>query len=334
MSAQGGNKPSYIWSVNGTRWYIIQSLAGSKILAQMYGNQFTSTWKIPETQFDAEFTEAKDVLYMDSVLGNQPIAGWSSRLLRSDYAGFALNTRRDSDNTNQDIGFVDSYGFDKAAFNAFIAAGNGFNEIWYDQFNANNAANTTHNQQPQISPSGGSNTRPSCSFDGINNRMPANSVVSNYSGNDNPYSFIALVNLNVSSPANIIISASRNSTFAPQMTEAFIAANEYRSNRRDDLSVNHQLNDNSIVNNKYYIVGSMFKNNVFYHVFNDVITTVTVGDLGNLTLDRFTIGGFIKGGLYSPWIGQIDELLVWSGQCGLDDLQAASLNINQFYAVY
>jgi hypothetical protein len=77
-------------------------------------------------------------------------AAYSTRKLRTAYAGAAINVRRSSDSTAQDIGFVGN-SFDAASFTSFIGGGNGFEAIAYDQSgNANNMAQATAANQCQV----------------------------------------------------------------------------------------------------------------------------------------------------------------------------------------
>lgn len=77
----------------------------------------------------------------------------SVRRLSSKYTGAAMRVRRSSDNTEQDIGFVNN-DLDTATLLTFCGAGNGFVTIWYDQSNANHLWQTELSQQPQIVSSG------------------------------------------------------------------------------------------------------------------------------------------------------------------------------------
>lgn len=77
-------------------------------------------------------------------------AAYSLRQLRTAYTGNAIRVRRSSDNTEQNIGFVNNV-LDTASLLTFCGAGNGFVTTWYDQSgNANNAIQTTAFNQPQI----------------------------------------------------------------------------------------------------------------------------------------------------------------------------------------
>jgi hypothetical protein len=91
-------------------------------------------------------------LLLDTYTG--AAAAYSLRLLRSAYTGDAIRVRRASDNTEQDIGFVDNE-LDTSALTTFCSGANGFVKTWYDQSgNANDATQATAANQPQIVSSG------------------------------------------------------------------------------------------------------------------------------------------------------------------------------------
>ena len=81
-------------------------------------------------------------------------AAYSLRKLRTAYTGSAIRVRRASDNTEQDIGFVNNV-LDTSALISFCGSGNGFVKTWYDQSgNGRDATQTTAANQPQIVSSG------------------------------------------------------------------------------------------------------------------------------------------------------------------------------------
>lgn len=81
-------------------------------------------------------------------------AAYSLRKLRSAYTGSAIQVRRSSDNTTQDIGFVNNV-LDTSSLTTFCGSGNGFVTTWYDQSgNSRNATQSTAQNQPQIVSSG------------------------------------------------------------------------------------------------------------------------------------------------------------------------------------
>jgi len=92
-------------------------------------------------------------LLLDTYTG--ATAAYSVRRLSSTYTGNLIRVRRSSDNTEQNIGYDANNVLDTAALLSFVGAGNGFVTTWYDQSgNANNAAQSTALNQPQIVSSG------------------------------------------------------------------------------------------------------------------------------------------------------------------------------------
>jgi hypothetical protein len=77
-------------------------------------------------------------------------AAYSLRLLRSGYTGNAIRVRRASDNTEQNIGFVNNV-LDTASLTSFCSGTNGFVTTWYDQSgNGRDATQSTGASQPKI----------------------------------------------------------------------------------------------------------------------------------------------------------------------------------------
>ena len=101
-------------------------------------------------------------------------AAYSLRKLSGAYTGSAIRVRRSSDNTEQDIGFVDNE-LDTSALTTFCSGTNGFVKTWYDQSgNGYDATQTTAANQPQIVSSGSvilENGKPSLDFDGSNDLL-------------------------------------------------------------------------------------------------------------------------------------------------------------------
>lgn len=103
--------------------------------------------------FSTAFTYMSAVAPTFSYLLNEyPSAtvAYSTRKLRSAYTGNCMEVRRSSDNTTQNIGFVDNV-LDTASLLSFVGAGEGYVKTWYDQSgNAKNATQTTNSSQPRI----------------------------------------------------------------------------------------------------------------------------------------------------------------------------------------
>lgn len=107
------------------------------------------------------------------------------RKLRAAYAGAAFRVRRDSDNTEQDIGFAGVV-FDQAALLAFVGAGSGYVVTLYDQSgNGRDLIQATVTNQPRIVNVGVPEAYPSGQiamlFDGAGDRL-ARLVAGNTTG--------------------------------------------------------------------------------------------------------------------------------------------------------
>lgn len=93
------------------------------------------------------------------ILDNYPNAaiGLSLDQSSASYTGSSIRVRRSSDNTEQNIGFVDGL-LDQSALLSFVGSGNGFVTTWYDQSgNGLNVSQSGAANQPQIVTSGAIN---------------------------------------------------------------------------------------------------------------------------------------------------------------------------------
>jgi hypothetical protein len=122
---------------------------------------------------------ASTPLLLDTYSG--ATAAYSLRKLSTSYTGHAIRVRRSSDNTSQDIGFVNGE-LDTTSISSFVGANDGFVSIWYDQSgNGNDAAQTTAGYQPQIVSAGAVlliNNKPSIKLDGVDDEFVLNSSIS------------------------------------------------------------------------------------------------------------------------------------------------------------
>jgi hypothetical protein len=83
--------------------------------------------------------------------GLSPAAAYSTRRLRSAYAGPLLQVRRSTDNATQDIGTTVAGGLDVTALTSFCGSASCFVTTWYDQSgNARHASQATASLQPRL----------------------------------------------------------------------------------------------------------------------------------------------------------------------------------------
>jgi len=108
-------------------------------------------------------------------------AAFSTRRLYGQYTGAAMRVRRDSDDTEQDIGFDSNGDLDTSALATFVGSGNnGYVTKWYGQESSggtgsgNDAAQATSGSQPQIYNGTAvitENGKPAIDFDGASQQM-------------------------------------------------------------------------------------------------------------------------------------------------------------------
>jgi hypothetical protein len=122
----------------------------------------------------------KDELLLD--LYPNASAAYSLRKLRNAYTGNCIEVRRSSDNTTQNIGFVNNV-LDTASLLSFVGAGNAFVRTWYDQSaSGRNATQTQNANQPQIVSSGAIltfNNKPNVLLNGTSHTMQGPSIFNN-----------------------------------------------------------------------------------------------------------------------------------------------------------
>jgi gliding motility-associated-like protein len=98
------------------------------------------------------FSQASNTLDNLGLTSSTPAqAAYSLNKLSSAYTGAAIQVRRSSDNTTQDISFGSGGKLDTVALKAFVGSDNGYVTIWYDQSgNERNLTQTDGNRQPTI----------------------------------------------------------------------------------------------------------------------------------------------------------------------------------------
>jgi hypothetical protein len=247
-------------------------------------------------------------------------AAYSLRKLRTAYTGNAIRVRRASDNTEQNIGFVNNE-LDTASLTSFCSGTNGFVTTWYDQSgNARNATQTTAASQPQIVSSGSvilENGKPTIQFDGTNDMLTFNTLTFNptythalvlkcnttsgvervvFSGVNNANSTLKyLVNTSkyVARYASPTTDYLINTTFAQELV--FL----YRNNSQIQASLNN----------------SLFTNATYYS------NSVSIYNIGNTPF------------LDNAFNGNLQEIIIYNTDQSTN-LNGINTNINDFYSIY
>ena len=246
---------------------------------------------------------------------------YSLRLLDSTYSGSAVRVRRASDNTEQDIGFVDNE-LDTSSLETFCSGTDGFVTTWYDQSGSNNTTQTTAANQPKIVSSGSTiteNGKPAVQFDGGNDQLTS-TFGTTY--NQPTYSFLT-----------------HNFTSAPSAFDGVIgsigtehrlimgATLKYTLQAGGSLSYNEYSTDQSLLS--YKIQSSDPK--VF---FNGTQESVSAGSsIGTTGLQGLVLGGINSGSGSGNSPVQIQELVIYDSDQD-DNRSGIETNINDFYSIY
>jgi hypothetical protein len=261
-------------------------------------------------------------------------AAYSLRKLRSAYTGNAIRVRRASDNTEQNIGFVNNV-LDTSSLTSFCSGTNGFVTTWYDQSgNGYNATQTTAANQPQIVSSGSvilENGKPAVQFDGINDVLIYNGLV--YTTNTVFATAVVLDNSSATF-ANII---SQNSG-SPQIGRSGILGIDDSTPRKSTYFFN---NGTSYTNKSFGTIANLTQTLMTnYSQSNNYFNALNGGsgnnDISGQSFTPASTNGFAIGATPTNqgfFTGKIQEANIWNSdqsanKTGIED------NVNDFYSIY
>lgn len=273
-------------------------------------------------------------LILDSLTAG---AAYSTRKLRTAYAGSAIRVRRSSDNLEADIGFSGN-DLDTAALTAHVGANSGFVVTWYDQTtNGRNITQATAGSQPRIVNAGTidlENGFPTLEFDGVDDHL-FNTTPWLYANSVMTACFVAAI----PSPA----SARRIWGEASTTTSAFyMATGGNGAGLFDDLAtaVRNDAGGEIInINGTHVLLADQFDNTIRAYVWRDTGsaydgfsnntqgTTINYTRSGSLTLDRFAIGGLLRATLSSPIQMSLSEAIFFPS--GLSTTDRVAVNTSQ-----
>jgi len=242
-------------------------------------------------------------------------AAYSLRKLRSGYTGSAIRVRRSSDNTEQDIGFVNNE-LDTSSLTTFCSGTNGFVKTWYDQSgNGYDATQSTASAQPQIVSSGSvitENGKPTAQFDGIDDK------------------FTSAFSL-LSQPNTIFSVATSKTSVLIGLLYDDDSGNDRNTydNRGDAFAGSPVMGSSTWVDNQQYLHSILYNgtNSFIYRNSNLISLTSLIGTQG---LSGLTIGARFSGNF---WNGTIQELIVYNSNQSTNR-SGISTNINDFYSIY
>lgn len=262
-------------------------------------------------------------------------AAYSLRLLTSTYTGDAIEVRRASDNTTQDIGFVNNE-LDTTSLESFCSGTNGFVTTWYDQSgNGRDASQTTAASQPQIVSSGSvilENGKPSVQFDGTDDFINNNSFASSFDSDLSSFSVGKLSDTGTKVLYGFGNTSSNN------------AIRYYGTSALSSLQPFYQDRDDSVTSNLAYIYVGVSTSQHLASVISDFSSSRTINvnstlsnsnndTLGVVTLNTFALGALIRTstGLYLN--GNIQELILYQSDQS-SNRTGIETNINDFYSIY
>lgn len=264
-------------------------------------------------------------------------AAYSLRQLSSTYTGDAIEVRRASDNSTQDIGFVNNE-LDTTSLESFCSGTDGFVTKWYDQSdNGNDATQGTDANQPQIVSSGSvitENGKPAAQFDGSDDYMSLSSI----SLTDRFSEYIVNTHTSVSNNHSIGISRWVSGTNNRQFTWRIQSDTAYDFFISQNGSNTYSLADYSsaTVNTQYLYAGelNLSESQEFEHYRNNVLISSSFSsgfsNLFNSTLDM-ELGSFNGGG--SNFQGYMQEVVFYNSDQS-SNRTGIETNINDFYNIY
>lgn len=279
--------------------------------------------------------EVSGNLLLDDYPGAE--TAYSMRKLDKDYTGSAIRVRRSSDNTEQDIGFVNNY-LDTTSLKTFVGNNSGFVTTWYNQadssgvFGTKNATQTTAANQPRIINSGAfelSNLKPCLYFDGSNDFMQrvANTsqsgeifFVSEGSGNSEP-----------------CVSQANNQSLT-DFIHIITTGNfpEYNYSQRLSTSGNILYGTTNTLN-KQSVISWRSNSSAVNMAVNNIAQTTTAFQgsntgqwLGDFNYS-FTIMALIRSSAVYR-LGDVQELIIYNSE--QSNRSGIFSNINSFYSIY
>ena len=265
-------------------------------------------------------------------------ASYSVRKLDG-WGGSALRVRRSNDNAEQDIGFV-GVDLDTATLKTFVGANSAFVTTWFDQSGSGeDAIQSTAANQPRIVNAGvvdRLNGKVCLVFDGVNDNLIADNLATKVTGEDKPFTAIA-----VASKANTNITAAllgfgRSTTSVPTLIPiGFVNANnDFRVQIRDDSNGNTVIDGGFYAANTQYLIFSSTTGLSAELFSNNASQLSSAYNRGTLTLNQFCIGAVRRASTPdAPLNGRIQEVVFFNSDKS-SDRATIQTDINTYYGIY
>jgi hypothetical protein len=266
-------------------------------------------------------------------------AVYSIRKAVDSYTGSAMRIRKDTTGQpEQDINFVGNE-LDTASIKSFLNARSGFVVTWYNQNGSVNATQSTQANQPRIANLGvidRLNGKVTLVFDGVNDNLIADDLASSITGEDKPFSVIAVCSkANTNSTAAVLGFGRTISTVPFLIPIGFLNQNnDYRFQIRDNANNNNVFLGGFYAANTQYLL-SNYSTGLAFELFSNNISQINNSyNTGVTTLDQFCIGAVRRTSTPDfPLNGRIQEI-VYFNTYKITDRSTLETNINNYYGIY
>jgi hypothetical protein len=283
------------------------------------------------------FTEWKDAAII-----------YSTRLVDTNYTGPLIKVRRSSDDATLDIYPViqlhkQESTIDETALLAFVGAGSGFIDTWYDQSgNGRNATQATTTNQPRIVNSGvidRINTRPTVVFDGVSDNLSLSErTFGRNVGYLGAYSVVKWTAVPTAAQ-NIIYMPTGTNVAVARFQIASSAASKFRlSIRRMDLDGTSTLDTTSNITTSpalyfAYSAYSVPQQRIDINGSQNVVATnSTAGLTENTTPSQIRIGS-TAAGTAQYFNGSMSEFIIFNTSFPSTKIANAEASVKAFYGI-